>query len=112
MIILPGIIDGIKTRKDGGITIVFGTQELSPQQGAELFELRGGYAYMGLQRDEFTSFEIPEKSKINLPRKTPAQRLRWEIELYRRHINSELGEEEFYNLQMDKLINFYNSKIE
>ena len=49
MIIIPAIVESIKSRKDRSTAIVIGTSELSPQIAGQIFSLQNSAVYCALK---------------------------------------------------------------
>jgi len=45
MIILPAQIEGLTSRKDKTVKVTFGTQELAPNDAAQVFQLNQRFCY-------------------------------------------------------------------
>lgn len=113
--ILPVIVDGIATRKDGSIGLKLETQEVTPQMAAQLFELRGKVAFCYL-----SPREIADNAKLiidsldpELKGKTPGQRLR--NVLYVAWTQSPEGykdAESYYRAKMESIINGIKQELQ
>jgi len=115
MILIAGQIESLATRKDKTIRLTIGTQELSPAEAAEVFQLNQQFCYIGLKPEPFTSNESDtiESLKTDYDSiKSPSQRLR--AILYRNfEFNSE-GYKDFnlyYIAKIDKICEHYKSKL-
>jgi hypothetical protein len=108
MILIPGQVEGISTRKDKTIKITIGTQELTPSAAAELLRLSQSYCYFGIKEEPFRKeeTELIDSLKTNIDSlKTPSQRLR--AVLYRIYETDNEGYQDFltyYNAKLEKLI--------
>ncbi len=79
MIILPAQIEGLTSRKDKTIKVTFGTQELSPNDAAQVFQLNQKFCYIAIKEETFQSDELDNIDSIKTDlesNKTPSQRLR------------------------------------
>lgn len=104
-LLLPAIVNSLRSLKDGSISILFETQELSPAKAGEVFSYRGKLVALYISPKE----TIPQREldqidsvDVDLPGKTKSQRVR--NCLYR-----------IWELQPDGHKNFesyYNSKME
>ncbi|CAB4122045.1 hypothetical protein UFOVP19_44 [uncultured Caudovirales phage] len=116
MIILPAQIEGLASRKDKTIKITFGTQELSPADAAEVFQLNQKFCYIGIKEELFQQDDIDTiqdiKADLEL-NKTPSQRLRGI--LYINYQQENEGYKDFttyYISKMDKLCEHFKSKLD
>lgn len=103
--ILGAIIEGITTRKDKTFRITIGTQELTPNDAASIFNLNQKFCYVAIKEEQFNAKEMEsiESLKTDFDTiKSPSQRLR--SILYR---NYEINDEGFKDFN-----NYYVSKIE
>jgi hypothetical protein len=78
-VLLPVLIQGIRTKVDGSISLTVETQELSPSKVGEVFSLRKKIAMMYLSpKDVVTQKEMDQVNAINadIPGgKTPSKRM-------------------------------------
>jgi hypothetical protein len=115
MILIAGQIESLATRKDKTIRLTIGTQELSPAEAAEVFQLNQQFCYIGLKPERFTSNETDtiESFQTNYDSiKSPSQRLR--AILYRNFENNDEGYKDFnlyYIAKIDKICEHYKSKL-
>ena len=115
MILITGQIESIATRKDKTLKVTIGTQEMSPNQASDIFQLNQSFCYIGLKVEPFTQSEEVLigglKSEIN--QRTPSQRLR--SIFYKLYEQDDKGYKDFgtfYASEMEKLIEHYKGKIE
>ena len=110
------IIDGVSKKKDGTLSIKLGTQELPPQDTAEIFEMGNKqiwavFCETGLKDSDL---EIPEVTD-ELDTKSPSQRLRnviyriWEQAGKEKKTNKVF--EHFYRDYMEKLLENLKEKL-
>ncbi len=116
MITIAGQIESISSRKDKTIKLTIGTQELNPNQAAELFTLTQQFCYLALKPEYFTKeeSEILDNLKTDLEsQKTPSQKLRGIL-----FLNYEKDNEGFkdfttyYISKINKICNHYKSKLD
>lgn len=82
-ITLPVLITSLATKVDGSIAIKLETRELSPQDSAVLFELRGTEAWAIISPSELNDPKIPEASPDpSIQKKTASKRLRDRLYIY------------------------------
>lgn len=116
MILIATIVEGISTRKDKSFKITLGTQELTPSQAAELFDLSSQYCFTALKKEPFQKDEVDLMDSLKTDfesQKTPSQRLRGVL-----YINYEQNDEGFkdfasyYTHKMDTIINHFKNKLD
>lgn len=116
MIILPAQIEGLTSRKDKTIKVTFGTQELAPNDLAQVFQLNQRFCYIAIKEESFQQDELDtiESVKSDLEsNKTPSQRLRGI--LYINYQQDNEGYKDFmtyYLGKMDKLCEHFKSKLD
>jgi hypothetical protein len=81
MILLPGVLEGVTSRKDKTVKLTFGTQELTPADAGQIMAMANSFCFLALKPETFTQTEkeIMQQLKAdNLTNniKTPSQRLR------------------------------------
>ena len=116
MLILPGIIENITTRKDKTLKVTFGTNELRSEQAGELVKLNQEFCYLSFKKDEFKARDLEIiagiQSEFEFNEKPPAQRLR--AVFYRLWEQDKQGYKDFelyYRFQMEKVIEHFKSKL-
>ena len=116
MIILPAQIEGLASRKDKTIKVTFGTQELSPADAAQVFQLNQKFCYIAIKEESFQQDELDNLDSIKTDleaNKTPSQRLRGIL-----YINFQQDSEgykdfmTYYITKMDKLCEHFKSKLD
>lgn len=116
MIILPAQIEGLASRKDKTIRVTFGTQELSPNDAAQVFQLNQRFCYIAIKEEPFQQDELDNIDSIKTDletNKTPSQRLRGI--LYVSYQQDSEGFKDFmtyYVSKMDKLCEHFKSKLD
>jgi hypothetical protein len=116
MIILPAQIEGLTSRKDKTIKVTFGTQELAPNDLAQVFQLNQRFCYIAIKEESFQQDELDtiESVKSDLEsNKTPSQRLRGI--LYINYQQDNEGYKDFmtyYLGKMDKICEHFKSKLD
>ena len=115
MIMIAGILEGLTTRKDKTIKLSFGTQELSPNEFAEVFKMNQQFCYIGLKPEPFSKIETDSIDSLKAEyddMKSPSQRLR--AILYRNYEQDNQGYKDFntyYIGQMETICNHFKSKL-
>lgn len=112
---LPVIIVSLATKVDGSISIKMETRELSGQDSAKLFELRGteGWAIFSPNEIKDEDVTLPtERADPAVGTKTPSQRLR--AVLYRLWEQGKSGTdfESFYRIKVESIIDKIKEKLE
>ena len=116
MIKLSGIIESIATRKDKTIKLSIGTQELTPTEAADIFQLNQQFCYFAIKPEPFTKVEqdLINSLKTEFDNiKSPSQRLR--SILFINYEQDSQGYKDFnsyYQYQMEKICEHYKSKLE
>jgi hypothetical protein len=113
--LIPIIVEGIKTLKDGSVSLTVSTQELSPGKAGELFSLRNKicYAYFSERQIEDNEKKMVDSLDPELKGKTPGQRLRGV--LYRCWEQSNEGykdSDSYYKAKMEQIISTYKSNLQ
>jgi hypothetical protein len=111
---LPVLITSLATKVDGSIKISIETRELSGNDAAKLFELRGaeGWAIIAANRLSEEDVKLPnEKADPAVGTKTPSQRLR--AVLYRLWQQSGGGVdfESFYRIKLEAIIDQVKGRL-
>ena len=116
MLILPGIIENITTRKDKTWKLTIGTNELSPEQASEVVILNQEFCYLAIKKDEFKPRDLEIinsiQSEFEFKDKPPSQRLR--AVFYRLWEQDKQGYKDFelyYRFNMEKVIEHFKSKL-
>lgn len=116
MILLPGQIESISSRKDKTIRITLGSQELAPSQAAELFMLNQKFCYMAIKEETFQDDEVAllDNLKADLDTsKTPSQRLRSILYInYQQNNNGYKDFNTFYLAKMDQICEHFKNKLD
>jgi hypothetical protein len=116
MIIIPAQIENLTSRKDKTIKVTFGTQEMSPNDAAQVFQLNQRFCYIAIKEESFQQDELDNIDSIKTDlesNKTPSQRLRGIL-----YINYQQDAEGFkdfmtyYISKMEKLCEHFKSKID
>ncbi len=116
MLILPSQIENITTRKDKTWKLTIGTQELSPEQAAEVVKLNQEFCYLALKKDELKTRDLEIisgiQSEFEFQNKPPSQRLRAVFyRLWQQDNNGYSDFELYYRFHMEKLIEHFKGKL-
>ena len=113
-IVLEGELEKMSSRVDGTIVLQISTQEIDPSKAGELFSLRGKFIKTLISDTNITSLEeelVDSHEVVGVKKnKTPSQRLRSVIYLVGRQ-NSVADDDEFYRLELEKIITHYKGKL-
>ena len=117
-IFLPVIIEGINTRADRTLKITLGTQELTPAEAGQLFNMHQSAAYVMIKEEMFNNAEKElidkiQADQIEYQSKTPSQRLRGVMyKMFEQDPQSFADFTRYYEYQMERLISHFKSKLE
>lgn len=109
---VPAVVDGVSPLKDGGVSVRFHTQEMTPGQIADLmgYYQKFGWLIFSEQEQDVSQIKLDTIRK-DAGGKSPSQRLRSVIfVLYSQTDRSETFEQ-FYERQMEKLINMVKENL-
>jgi hypothetical protein len=116
MIVLSAQLEGMQSRADKSWKLIFGTQELTPEQIGQVGQMQQSICFIAINSDPFSNSqkEIIENTKVEFADtgKTPSERLRGVF--YVKWKDKPEGYENFhdyYIIKMEKLINHYKSKL-
>ena len=114
-IIIESTIEKISSKVDGTVTIQISTQELDSTVAGNLFALRGKFVKTLISDSNITTLEAETVDSTSLvggkKNKTESQRLR--NVLFRIHEQgSEMDFEQFYKMELEKIITHYKSKLD
>jgi|SRR5690606_12678588 len=115
--ITAGLIETIRTLKDGSLSFTVSTQELDGDRAADLFKLRQKAIVVALSEKGFSKDALEEidKAEIEIPKKegkSQSQRLRavffrlWEQD------SRGMTKEQHYDFMMEMVIEHYKGKLE
>ena len=113
---LPAQLEGYRSLKDRTLKLSFETNELSPEQMANIHYSLNKIGYLAFAPDPFTTKEITDLDNLKVEYddsdKTPSQRLR--AVLYRLWEQTPEGYKtfnDFYNSKMEGFITHLKSKL-
>ena len=116
MITIPAQIEGVATRKDKTLKLTIGTQELSPNQTAELISINQNLCYIAIKPEYFAQEELDRIEELKTDfenQKTYSQRLR--AVLFLNWQKDTEGYKDFlgyYISKMELIINKFKSKLD
>jgi len=112
---LAVIVEGVRTRKDRTLALTVGTQELTPSQAGELFEMQGKLCACYITEKESVPQEVidaVDEADFDRPGKTQSQRLRGVIfKLFTQDAEGFKSFDEYYHAKTDKIIEHLKGKI-
>ena len=115
-IILDGLIEGLNTRADGSVKVIFYTQELDSSKGGELFQLRGKYCKALFSDSNISKVEEELIDKTEIAKtgkqKTSSQRLRSVLFIKHQQSGLQISFDDFYRTEMETIIQTIKSKLE
>ena len=117
MVIIPGLIEGIATRKDRTLSIRIGTQELTPSASLDVFSLNQQFCYIAFKVNDFKTTEKDILENINTDfednKKTDSQRLRSVLYLCFQKDNKGYADfKSYYAYEMNKIIEHFKTKLD
>ncbi len=104
---VPAILEGISLLKDGGVSVRYHTNELTPSEKTELSKYFQQFGWMLFSPQEFDSDELElENIRKDTGGKTPSQRLRAVLYVaYEQSGRTDKTFEQFYSEKMEQFIN-------
>ena len=117
MIVLTTIFEGMASRRDGTFKLVFGTNELTPNQVSELSKALNKVIYMAMKIDQFKTEEVEIldglESGYEDTGKSQAQRIRSVLFVNWKQNNRGFTDfEAYYRHQTEAFINHMKGKLE
>jgi hypothetical protein len=113
--ILAVIVESVRTRKDRTLAVTVGTQEVTPSQAGELFEMQGKLCACYITEKESVPQEVidaVDETDFDRPGKTQSQRLRGVIfKLWQQDAEGFKTFDEYYHAKTDKIIEHLKTKI-
>ncbi len=114
-ILFDATLEGLSTRMDNTIKVTIGTQEMTPNQAASLFGLRGEFVKVLLSNTAIDKEQIEAIDKLNIKNesnsKSKSQRLRNTLYIQWQQLGSKGDFNDFYAGQMESLIELVKSKL-
>jgi len=114
--IFPAILESVKSRKDKSISLNLGTQEMTPQQSAELMSYNQSFLYVMFKPDDISNEEqkVMDSLKSEEDSERPSQSKRMRSVLYLLWKQKSEGYDDFaryYDYKMNKFIESLKIKI-
>lgn len=112
---LAVIVESVRTRKDRTLAVTVGTQEVTPSQAGELFEMQGKLCACYITEKESVPQEVidaVDEADVDRPGKTQSQRFRAVMfKLWKQDGEGYENFDLYYHSKMEKLIEHYKTKI-
>lgn len=113
-LLFAAYVETIRSRKDKTISLGIGTQELTPEKAGELFSMQGKLvtAYLSNTEVSKNDQDVIDSIEVDLPGKTPSQRLRSVLYLLWKENNEGFKDQNLHYIHyLDKIIEHYKSKL-
>ena len=111
MIKLQTYFTGFSSRNDGSAGLRFATQELSPEEFADLKKALNNFGWLLFQENSFKLDDLP-KEEAEEKNKTPSKRLRAVLHVLWQQEGKPGEFESFYRDRMEKLIDWVKGKLD
>lgn len=116
MILLPAIIEGIRTRKDNTISITLACNEINPHKVGELMGLHNKYSYIAIKPELFTENELKVVEGLKVDEaigKSHSKRLRAVMYIgFQQNPDGFKEFESYYVNKMETIITHLKSKLD
>ncbi len=116
MITVSAMIESVSTRRDRTYKIILGTQELPPNEAAEVLALHQNICYVALKPEPFTTTDIDNLKELKTDFagiKSDSQRLRAVLYVLHEQENGGFADfTSFYTHHLNKIIDHYKSKLD
>jgi hypothetical protein len=112
--LVPVVIGGIRSLKDGSVAVTVETQELSPGKAGELFALRNKICYVYFSERQI---ELPERKMIDslepeMQGKSPSLRLRNVLFVaWQQNPEGYPDADSYYRAKMELIISTYKANL-
>lgn len=110
MIKLPAYLTGFNSKADGSASIRFSTQELGPEDFAEMHGHLNQFGWLVFRENDFQDEEIPQEDAEE--NKTPSRRLRASLYVLWDQSGKQGEFESFYRDRMEKFIEHVKAKLD
>jgi len=117
MLIIPGFFESYRSLKDRTLKLTIGTRELTPQQMADIQNELMKEGFLAFSTDNFSSSQEKFLTELEVDyddkSKTPSKRLRGVLYVIWEQDNRGYKTfNDFYNSQMEIVINHFKSKLD
>ena len=110
MVKLPAYLTGFNSKADGSASIRFSTQELQPQDFAELHGHLNQFGWLAFRENELQDEDIPDEDAAE--DKSPSKRMRAVLFVLWNQEGKQGDFESFYRDRMEKLITAVKGKLD
>ena len=114
-IFIPGLVESPTGLKDNTIKFTVRCNELPPEKIGQIFSLNNKFVYLGIKEESFLNEEMELLESLEsdeLIGKTPSQRLKNVLFVnWKNNTENFQSFEQYYKFKMEKLIDFYKSKL-
>lgn len=104
--------DGVSTKKDGSVSIRISTQELTSDQKMQVMEYVNQQGWFMFAPNRFVDDDVPKSEAPSDEVKTSSQRLRAVIWRYWEKKGKQGNFNQFYDQQVEHLIEIYKQKLD
>lgn len=108
-------IDKISSRKDRTLSVLLNTQEMSPEETAQLFDFQGLQIWVAFAETAMTynDITVPDVMISHDDTKSPSERLRAVMYIYYKQNESKINKpfDTYYREIMEKYIDSIKSKL-
>lgn len=108
-------IDKISSRKDRTLSVLLNTQEMSPEETAQLFDFQGLQIWVAFAETAMThnDIEVPDALISHDETKSPSERLRSVIYVYWKQNENRINKpfDTYYREIMEKYIDSVKAKL-
>lgn len=113
MIQFPAIIDSVHLKKDSTLAVKFGTQELSPEDTAKIFDYGNKQVWVGIAEAPITKLDVPKEITEFDGQKSTSERLHSVLFVYWNTKTDKTKDfETFRKGYMEKIINNVKDKLD
>ena len=108
------ILDGVNLKKDGTLSLKIGTQELQPEETAEIFKLGNKQIYTAFSETHITKedLQIPDDLPDLKGEKSPSKRFKDRLWVYYKETKGTTDNfNSWYNDTLEKLGQHYLDKL-
>ena len=117
MLLIPASLTSYRTLADRTFRLIFGSNELTPEQSTELHRNLMQFGYLAFKGDPFKKEELEYLDGIEVSyedtTKTPSKRLRAVLyKLWEKDPTGYTDYNLYYQFQMEKIISHYKSKLD
>jgi len=101
----PAILTRISVTADGGLTLGFHTNELTPEEKLTAMNFHQQFGWVLFRQNQFEATDVPDVDAPTDEEKTPSQRLRGALFVLWESQGSKGTFREFYEKHMEQAIN-------